>query len=590
MRAISGIVGEEFPDKDIAVANMLATMKHRGPDHTEVRKVGDHTFLGHNRLSIIDLHSSVNQPFVSEDDRYTIVFNGEIYNYTELQLQLLPHFSFRTNSDTEVLLAAYRKWGYQCLDHLIGMFSFAIWDNAENVLFAACDRFGIKPFYYCEVNNNLLFASEIKALWAAGIVRARNQKVWSSYFVYGSYGMPDETFWQGIQQLPAGHFLILKNGNLRVNRWYNFEERITRIQPAWSNASESEITERYLELLHESIMLRFRSDVPVGFNVSGGLDSALLISMVKDIFSNNGAINAFTFTTGNPDYDELPVVKMLIDATRFPLNNIQLLAKDVPDLAEEMALAQDEPYGGLPTLAYASLFKAARQRNTIVLLEGQGIDEAWAGYDYYQTGSGSVVQGVTGSPFRPNVFTEEFIKLAERPQYREPFEEKLLNLQFRDLFFTKIPRALRFNDRISMKYSTELREPFLDHRLVEMAFALPTHWKINDNTSKYLLRKITKNYLSENIRLAPKRAQQTPQGKWLANELRDWADVKINSFATSEGVNAVKLLGEWDSYCRHGSDNSFYIWHFINSAMLENNENVNKYKVYVDVLIKEKKL
>jgi len=457
-------------------------------------------------------------------------------------------------------------------------------------LFAACDRFGIKPFYYCEVNNNLLFASEIKALWAAGIVRARNQKVWSSYFVYGSYGMPDETFWQGIQQLPAGHFLILKNGNLRVNRWYNFEERITRIQPAWSNASESEITERYLELLHESIMLRFRSDVPVGFNVSGGLDSALLISMVKDIFPNNGAINAFTFTTGNPDYDELPVVKMLIDATRFPLNNIQLLAKDVPDLAEEMALAQDEPYGGLPTLAYASLFKAARQRNTIVLLEGQGIDEAWAGYDYYQTGSGSVVQGVTGSPFRPNVFTEEFIKLAERPQYREPFEEKLLNLQFRDLFFTKIPRALRFNDRISMKYSTELREPFLDHRLVEMAFALPTHWKINDNTSKYLLRKITKNYLSENIRLAPKRAQQTPQGKWLANELRDWADVKINSFATSEGVNAVKLLGEWDSYCRHGSDNSFYIWHFINSAMLENNENVNKYKVYVDVLIKEKKL
>ncbi len=540
MCAIAGIVGDEFPDKDVAVANMLASMRHRGPDHTAVRKVGVHTFLGHNRLSIIDLDAAANQPFVNEDGRYTIVFNGEIYNYIELRIQLLSYFTFRTNSDTEVLLAAYRKWGYQCLDQLIGMFSFAIWDNVENVLFAARDRFGIKPFYYCEVNNSFLFASEIKALWSAGIVQVRNQKVWSSYFVYGSYGMPEETFWQGIQQLPAGHFLILKNGNLKINRWYNFEERIARIQPVWRDASESEITERYMELLHESIILRFRSDVPVGLNVSGGLDSALLISLVKDLFPNNETINAFTFTTGNPDYDELPFVKMLIDATKYPLHNIQLLAKDVPDLAEEMALVQDEPYGGLPTLAYAGLFEAARQRNTIVLLEGQGMDEAWAGYDYYQTGSGSVVQGVTGSPLRPNVFTEEFIKLAERPHYREPFEQKLLNLQFRDLFFTKIPRVLRFNDRVSMKYSTELREPFLDHRLVEMAFALPEHWKINDNTAKYLLRKITKKYLSENIRLAPKRALQTPQRKWLAKELRDWADVKIKSFANSEGVNTAK--------------------------------------------------
>lgn len=568
MCAIAGIAGEACTNKDDKVLKMLESMIHRGPDHTEVRKVADHIFFGHNRLSIIDLHASANQPFVSEDDRFTIVFNGEIYNYTELRTQLLPYFSFRTSSDTEVLLAAYRKWGTQCLEKLIGMFSFAIWDNVENVMFAARDRFGVKPFYYCETNNTFLFASEIKALWTAGIPRVRNQKVWSTYFVYGSYGMPEETFWLGIKQLPAGHSLILKNGSLQIIRWYNFHDRIQNIQPEWNNADESVITERYRELLRESILLRFRSDVPVGFNVSGGIDSSLLLTLIKNLYPDNASINAFTFYTGNPEYDELPWVKMLMDTTRYPLHEIQLLAKDVPVFAEEMAILQDEPYGGVPTLAYSTLFKEARKHNTIVLLDGQGMDEAWAGYDYYQSGSGSIVQGVTSSPFRPDVFTEEFLQLAERPHYPTPFGENLLNLQYRDLFFTKIPRALRFNDRVAMKYSTELREPFLDHRLVEMAFSLPLHYKIQGKTGKYLLRKIGKELLPENIRLAPKRALQTPQREWLARELREWADSEINSFASSDGVESKKLIREWDNYCRQGSDNSFYIWQFINSALL----------------------
>lgn len=568
MCALAGIAGKTHSDGEVLVANMLATMKHRGPDSTKVRKVASDTFFGHNRLSIIDLHVSANQPFVSDDNRYTIIFNGEIYNYTELRTQLLGDFSFRTNSDTEVLLAAYRKWGYNCLDRFIGMFSFAIWDDMEKLMFAARDRFGVKPFYYSASGGSFFFGSEIKALWAAGVPRVRNQKVWSSFFVFGSYGMPNETFWQDIHQLPGGHFLVLKQGRLQIKRWYNFEDCIRSIQPYWNSKDQATITERYIELLQESIALRFRADVPVGFNVSGGLDSSLLLSLIKQSFPDNDSIHAFTFYTGNTDYDELPWVKMLIDTTRYPLHAVQLLAKDVPARAEEMANLQDEPFGGLPTLAYATLFREARKQNTIVLLDGQGMDESWAGYDYYQSDSASVVQGVTGSPLRANVLTEEFRSLAVQPPYVEPFKEKLLNLQYRDLFFTKIPRALRFNDRISMSYSTELREPFLDHRLVEMAFALPVHWKITDGTGKYLLRKIAAKLLPKNISLAPKRPLQTPQREWLANELRDWADDKVKSFASGDGVEREVLLREWNAYLKQGSDNSFYIWQFINSAML----------------------
>ena len=169
---------------------------------------------------------------------------------------------------------------------------------------------------------------------------------------------------------------------------------------------------------------------------------------------------------------------------------------------------------------------------------------------------------------RPNVLTEDFRSLAEKPQYDAPFQEKLLNLQYRDLFFTKIPRTLRFNDRVSMKYSTELREPFLDHRLVEMAFALPAQWKIRNGVGKYLLRKIASQFVPDTIGLAPKRALQTPQREWLAHELRDWADEKIKQFADHEGINRNVLLEEWNTYLTRGSDNSFYIWQFVNAALL----------------------
>jgi len=181
-----------------------------------------------NRLAIIDLSSEANQPFFSQDKRYIIVFNGEIYNYIELRKELEPTFSFKTNSDTEVLLAAYQKWGSACLSKLNGMFAFAIWDTKEQYLFAARDRFGVKPLYYTIVHDTFYFASEIKSLFAAGVSKSPNESVWANYFAYGSYGMPEETFWEGIQQLPGGHSLTLSTSLPEIQKWYHFEEEVKK--------------------------------------------------------------------------------------------------------------------------------------------------------------------------------------------------------------------------------------------------------------------------------------------------------------------------------------------------------------------------
>lgn len=565
MCGIAGIIGSD--ETHHCINAMLSAQKHRGPDATNVYNDDGFCTLGHNRLSIIDLSTEGNQPMCDPSGRWVIVLNGEIYNYLELRSELSEH-SFRSHSDTEVLLAAYCKWGRECLSRLVGMFAFAIWDNREKVLFGARDRFGVKPFYYCKWKGTFLFASEIKSLWAAGVSRERNNQVWSSFFVYGSYGMPNETFWNDIYQLPAGHSIVIKDMSVSVDRWYSFEGRVKDIQPALETRSEEGISADYLELLNESIKLRFRADVRVGFNVSGGLDSSLLLSLINKSFPQDNTIEAFTFFTEHPAYNELPWVKSLMEFTRYPLHEVRLTPDEIPELAIEMSKSQDEPFGGFPTLAYSKLFKEARKDQVVVLLDGQGIDEAWAGYDYYQNGGSSIVQGISGSPVRPNVLTEEFRRMAVCPEYPKPFSDQLLDLQFRDLFFTKIPRALRFNDRASMMASTELREPFLDHRLIELAFALPVRHKVQNGQGKHLLRKIAREFLPDKVRLAPKRALQTPQREWLGHELQDWTYERICEFSEVQGVDGDSLMNEWHDYLKNGSNNSFYIWQFINSALL----------------------
>ena len=215
-------------------------------------------------------------------------------------------------------------------------------------------------------------------------------------------------------------------------------------------------------------------------------------------------------------------------------------------------------------MAYSNLFKEARNQGNIVLLDGQGMDEAWAGYDYYHNQSEQLIQGTISSPVRPEVFEKNFLDFAEKEIYLQPFDNQLQNLQFRDLFYTKIPRALRFNDRNSMMFSTELREPFLDYRLVELAFAQNNQMKLKNGQSKWLLRKIASELLNDEIALAPKRALQTPQREWIANELSEFIAYKIQEFSKSEFVISKNILQLWKDYKAGNQENSFYIWQWIN--------------------------
>ena len=568
MCGIAGILtSNQSTQSESLVQRMLAAIKHRGPD-ASVLWNDTSAYLGHNRLSIIDLNQSANQPMHSACGRYTIVFNGEIYNYLELRSQLKAQTVFKTESDTEVLLAAYQKWGSRVCEHLNGMFAFLIWDAQEKTAFICRDRFGVKPFYYTFFQGSFYFASEIKALFAAGIPKVENWKVWANYLGYGSYGLPHETFWNEIKQIPAGHQTTvqlrqnqaLSDNDIDVKRWYDFVERVNAIE----SMSEQALKGSYLDLLHNSIALRFRADVKVGFNISGGLDSSALLALVNKNFPKKKTIEAFTFYSNNAEYDELPWVEEMISLTGNPLNKCLLDVNEMSQLISEVSYYQDEPYGGFPTIAYSLIFKEARKKNILVLLDGQGMDEAWAGYDYYQTQSGFLIQGTSSSPVRPDALDPEFIKLAEKEVYPQPFSDKLKNLQYRDLFYTKIPRALRFNDRNSMMHSTELREPFLDYRLVELAFAQDESVKIHEGQSKWMLRQVVKDYLGNKVALAPKRPLQTPQREWIKEQLQPIFSHNINDFANKSYMNKKAVLSEWADYQNGFQDNSFYIWQWMN--------------------------
>lgn len=561
MCGISGIIGKNWTNDEIF--KMIWAQTHRGPNYSGSFIQEGEVALGHNRLSILDLSAAANQPMFSFDGRYCIVFNGEIYNFLELKQELEKEFVFHTTSDTEVLLYCWQKWGKQCLSKLNGMFAFAIWDRVEYKLFAARDRFGVKPFYYAFHHSNFYFSSEIKALWAAGVKRDAYEPVWSSYLSHATYSVDGRSFWKNISELPAGHYLEY-DSKLSFTQWYDFKERIAST-PVYSDDKEFE--RDYTKLLIDAVSLRFRSDVPVGFNLSGGLDSSVLLAMVNYLYPGQAGIKAFSFYTGNEQYDELPWVNQMISHTSIPLTTCQLTAAEAKGQLLSISRSQDEPFGGIPTVAYSRVFQKAA-KSVVVLLDGQGMDEAWAGYDYYVSNNNYTVQGSFSSPTRMNVLKNGFANCFNVFTPPEFFEDHLKNLQYRDLFHTKLPRALRFNDRISMMYSTELREPFLDYRLVELAFAQEASMKIRKNQTKWKLREIASKFLSPQISYAPKRPLQTPQREWLANELKSVVDESVAKLSDHEWFNADALQKEWRMYQSGNRDNSFFVWQWVNTACL----------------------
>lgn len=551
------------------VDRMLATLAHRGPDDRGSWQAGD-VALGQTRLSIIDLSAAGHQPMVSADERYALVFNGEVYNHVELRAELAD-YPFRSRTDTEVVLAAWMRWGVACLDRLIGMFAFAIWDTHDHTLVAVRDRFGVKPLLHAELpGGGIALASETAALHAAGVPAEPDLVAWATYLDGGLYDHTPRTFWQGVRAVPAGHLVTWRHGErANVRRWYDFAAKVgDDLDPRPIDV----VGEEYLALLQDSVRLRFRSDVPVGINLSGGLDSSSLLGLVQLVQGEGSAALAFTFATGDDRYDELPWVQEMVAHTAHRLVPCVLTAGEVPALAEMFAAHLGEPYGGLPTLAYANTFRRAREAGVIVVLDGQGMDEQWAGYDYYRRaldGPVPVVQGSTSAATHAEMLSPELRARVESFVPPSPFPDALRNVQLRDILHTKLPRALRFNDRISMAASVELREPFLDHRLFELAVRQPADRKIRGDTGKWLLREIVSPLLPNELRLAPKRALQTPQREWLRGPLRAWAegqrDVALDRCGDWFDRSVVQRT--WKSFMDGEGDNSFWVWQLISVGL-----------------------
>jgi asparagine synthase (glutamine-hydrolysing) len=601
MCGISGIVGGRVEPAE--VERMVAVQRHRGPDGSGIALLADGAVgLGHNRLSIVDLSDTGRQPMTDADGHRTIVYNGEIYNHVELREELAG-YPFRGRSDTEVILAAYARWGEACVERFVGMFAFALWDDARRVLFCARDRLGVKPFHYARHGGRFLFASEIKALLAAGVSREPDLDSWARYLVHGEYEAGDRTFFCGIASLPAGHVMLVRpDGTGEQRRYWSLPERTA--EPL--ELSEDEAAERVDALLTNAVRLRLRADVPVGVNLSGGIDSAALMCAADRLLPDGGAIQTFTGGFGDPRYDEDDFSAMVPRQARWQRHRVTLTVEEVPALAEAALRAQEAPYGGLATLLYHRVHAAAQARDVKVLMEGQGGDELFAGYAHLrphryldilaQSGrsalrralrhereparmleamrairAGTTAAYTDGTAhLRPDCVAGEMRRCAEtRPAWPAPYRERLANAQYRDLCHAKLPRVLRMVDRLSMAHGCELRAPFLDHRLVELAFRLPGAVKIGDGLGKQVLRRVLARRVPALLAHAPKRAVVTPQREWLAGPLAGFVEAIIHSRSFRERglFDARAVAAAWAEFRRGGSENSFHVWQWVNTEL-----------------------
>lgn len=598
MCGIVGVVGEAATRERIEA--MATAVRHRGPDDQGIW-TNPGIALGHRRLSIIDLSSAGHQPMVSHDGRYVLSYNGEIYNYIELAREL-PDVAWRGHSDSEVLLEGFVRHGPEFVARLVGMFAFAIWDRVAQRLFCARDHVGIKPFYFAQIGRSWVFGSEIGALLAAGVPSRANPAVIYDFLARDFYEHNDDTFVAGIHKLAPGSWMWLQpEREPRVERYWSLADAAQRIQvPATRDARG----EQLIGVLQSSVRLALRSDVPVGVALSGGLDSAVLLGLVDREHADPARIHTFSFDFAEEAYSERPWVEQMAAHTGHPVAFRRVSAEDFATSSLEVARQQQEPHAGAPIAAYTACFEMVRRSGVIVVMDGSGIDEGLAGYTRFaparwadleredpdalarelaasgttlaaarpRIDAASAAVGDVGkgqdltSSVRPECVSTSLRELAPPlPEFERPFPDALRNLMYRELRYTKLPRALRFRDRLSMAYGCELRPPFLDHRALAYMFALPGGDLIRNGVSKALLRESAARLLPDAVRLASKRSVQTPQREWFRGELKQWVRDQIDrpSFWARGWVDRDQALVALDRFQGGEGDNSFFAWQWI---------------------------
>lgn len=515
------------------VKNMTDAIAHRGPDGEACWMApGGQVALGHRRLSIIDLSELAAQP-MHYMGRYTIVYNGEVYNYRELKIILEKQgYAFRSQSDTEVILAAYDAWGTNCLEYFDGMFAFAIWDEKEQLLFAARDRFGEKPFYYHIDKEQFVFASEMKALWAAGIEKTMNERMLFNYLTLGYVQNPKdpgETFYTNIHKLPGRCFLIY-DGRRHTATQHGYWD--IDIHATDTSISEAAAAEQLRVLLSLSVDRRLRSDVPVGTSLSGGLDSSSVLAYIHQAAERPATLQTFSAVFPGFARDESERIALTAGSFGVVNHRVQPGADDLIRDFNRICYHQEEPFQSASIVAQYKVFELAKQHGVTVLLDGQGADEILGGYPkYYQwywrelyrqnkpllrKELGQAV--LTGQECQwswkhklaarlPHFAESYLVRQRGRQQrghadlssgftdsfgvshYEVPQVPTLNGVLYYNTFLNGLEELLQYADRNSMAHGREVRLPFLYHELAAFIFSLPAGYKIRDGYTKWLLRK-----------------------------------------------------------------------------------------------------
>jgi asparagine synthase (glutamine-hydrolysing) len=585
-----GICGKYSPSgpEPEAINSMLEMITHRGPDD-EGMYINGRIGLGNRRLSIIDIPGG-KQPISNEDDSVWIVYNGEIYNFKELRrdLESRGHI-FRTRSDTEVIVHLYEEYGEDCVEKLRGMFAFAVWDANSQKLILARDRLGQKPLFYAQEGEEFLFASEIKAILAAtkGVNRIDYQAV--HHYLSLRFIPPPHTILQNIKKLPPAHVLIFQDGQVRVKRYWSlsFQAKIKQ--------GESEFVEGLRSKLIEVMKLHLVSDVPVGAFLSGGLDSSMIVAILTQDL--DFALKTFAVGVQEDDFNELPYARQV--AEHCNSNHIEeCVASNLIQMLPRMIWHLDEPSDPIAACMYHAANLASRYVK--VVLGGDGGDELFAGFDRYR-GNGYVDayallpslirQRLVGPVLAaiPDSFTykstTQKLRWAHQLSFlscpgeryaeatcffrfchtdkRDLFSERLWSqvghidssqviierfdetdsddlidrMLYAD-FMTRLPEhSLMLTDRMTMAHSLEARSPFLDHELVEYMATIPSHFKIQGKTTKYLFRRLAQDYLPQKIVSRQKQGFMFPIAYWFRNELSTLLeDYLLNSYFVREGL------------------------------------------------------
>ncbi len=616
MCGIAGIIStssETIPE--IHLKKMTAAIAHRGPDGEGIwHNKNNSVCLGHRRLSIIDLSEAAAQP-MHYLGNYTIVHNGEIYNYIELKEFLQEKgYAFSSKSDTEVIVAAYDFWKEDCLTHFEGMFAFAIWDEREQQLFAARDRFGEKPFYYYEDENYLVFASEMKALWAAGIKKEVDEKMLLNYLSLGhvqNSADKEQTFFNDIYSLPPSHFFLYKPlvKKIAVKKYWRIDKEIK------INISIDDAVEKFNLLFAASVKRRLRSDVALGTSLSGGLDSSSILFTLQELKIKSDELKTFSAVFPGFEKDESAYINLLTN--KYGINNFksQPTADALIDDFETLCYHQEEPFQSSSIYAQFKVFELAKQHNIKVLLDGQGADEILAGYHKYihwylqevlsrhKLGAAQKeIKALRNNHFPfswglKNYFAaflpmhaamqlekQEYLKTMHQPDINPGFLKSQRGREWEGIHkpaVTKLNDILHFNttelgleellryaDRNSMAHGREVRLPFLDHKLVEFIFSLPSNLKIHDGWTKWLLRKaMDKKLPDEIVWRKDKVGYEPPQKLWMENKiLQDYIHEAKKKLVTANILRKNVLDKHITPKTAHADNN--YDWRYLCAAQI----------------------